>query len=222
MRRYGSIYKIKNLINNKEYIGQTVSSVEKRFLAHKNEKRNNRHISNAIRSYGEQNFEFIEICSAFSKEDLNELERFFVEHFDTMHPKGYNHRAGGDQNGICSEEMRSKISLSKLGKPNYKRRGEVRTEEQKEKISRTLGGQQIVGVNLITKEIRVYKTAHSTKKDGHNPSNVVQICKKNSYRDKSKGWTFYYMTDYVNQSGSSKNKSLEHAQRLELEPEKTE
>jgi len=217
MKRYGSIYKITNKVTGKEYVGQTTRSLISRFNSHLTEKRN-RHISNSIRQYGKENFEFVEIFVAFDKEELNNAEIFFVQHYNTLYPNGYNHRAGGNQNGICSDELKKKISAAKVGKPNLKRRGELRSKEQRLSISRTLGGQNIIAINLKTNEIKVYETAHATKKDGHNPSNVVQICKRASYRTHSKGWAFMYESEYANQSGSSKGNTSEHAQRLGFEP----
>jgi len=217
MMKYGSIYKITNKLNGKQYIGQTVNSIEKRFNEHCKEKRN-RHISNAINSYGISNFEIIELYVAFDKEELNNKEIFFVNYFNTLYPNGYNHRAGGNQNGICSEELKTKISKSKTGKPNLKRRGELRTEKQRLDISRSLGGQNIVAKNLDTGQVKTYKTINETKLDGHNPSNVVQICKKTGRRYHSKRWVFYYESDYANQSGSDETKESLHAQRLGLEP----
>jgi len=204
-------------MTGKEYIGQTTQSLTSRFNGHLSEKRN-RHISNSIRQYGKENFDFVEIFIAFDKEELNNAEIFFVQHYNTLYPNGYNHRAGGNQNGICSDELKKKISAAKTGKPNLKRKGEVRSQKQRLEISRTLGGQNIIAINLQTKEIKVYETAHATKKDGHNPSNIVQICKKSSGRTISKGWTFMYESEYANQSGSSKGNTSEHAQRLGFEP----
>jgi group I intron endonuclease len=190
---YGKVYKIKNLVNGKEYVGQTTSSVDQRFKMHCTEKRN-RHISNAIRNYGKENFEIVVVAEASNQVELNDLERHYVLQFDTMYPKGYNHRAGGNQNGICSDELKRKISLAKKGKPNPKRLGEFVPEERRIRISRSLNGKQIKAVNLSTGEIKIYETAHSTKQDGFNPSNVVSICKGNSKRTHSKGWSFEYLT----------------------------
>lgn len=214
--KYGIIYKLKNLINGKEYVGQTTKDFSHRLKQHINEKRN-RHVTNAIRTYGIENFEVDVLCTCFSKESLNNAEIYFVNFFQTMYPNGYNHRAGGDQKGICSEETKRKISLNKKGKPNLKRRGEVRSLKQRLDISRTLGGQKIVAVNLITKEIKYYETVTDTKKDGHNPSNVVQICKNTGRRKHSKNWTFYYEKNYANQNGSVESNISSHVQRLELE-----
>lgn len=192
--KYGIIYKIKNLLDGKEYVGQTTNSITNRFNSHCNETRN-RHISNAIQLYGKENFIIEEICSVNTKENLNAMEVFFVKQYNTMFPNGYNHRAGGEQNGICSDELKQKISKAKMGKPNLAKRGEKRDESYRLKISRGLGGQPIIATNLKTLEVKVYLTAHSTKKDGHNPSNVVQICKKTGRRATSLGWSFQYQSN---------------------------
>lgn len=208
MRRYGSIYKIKNNVTGLEYVGQTTQDVSKRYISHCKETRN-RHISNSIRLYGKEYFEVTELCIAFDKETLNNLEIYFVEKFNTLHPNGYNHRAGGNQNGLCSNETKRKISQSKTGKALLQRRGEVRSQEQRLLISRTLGGESVVGINLKTNEIKIYNTVTETRKDGHNPSNIVQICKNTGRRKISKGWTFFYQSEYVNQSGSLDLKNLD-------------
>jgi group I intron endonuclease len=58
----GTIYVIKNLINGKEYVGKTFSTVEKRFKQHLIDSRKkrceNRPLYSAIRKYGEDNFEY--------------------------------------------------------------------------------------------------------------------------------------------------------------------
>lgn len=199
---YGRIYRITNKLNGMSYIGQTTNTIYHRFMSHCEEKRNNRHISNAIQFYGKDNFIVEELCLASNQNQLNELENYYVEILNTMYPYGYNHRSGGFQNGKCSDELRKKISESKLGKPNLKRRGEIRTDEQRLKISRTLGGKMILAKNLDDNRQIYYMTAHETKLDGHNPSNVVSICKKNSYRTHSKRWVFEYIENNANQSGS--------------------
>jgi group I intron endonuclease len=206
---------ITNLKDNKRYVGQTTQSIYSRLNNHINEKRN-RHISNAIRQYGIENFRIDVICSCLDQTTLNKSEVHFVKEMNSLHPYGYNHRAGGNQNGICSDELRMKISKAKIGKPLLKRRGEVRSNEQRIQISRSLGGQKIKATNLDTNVVKIYETAHSTKLDGHNPSNVVAICKKSSRRSHSKRWTFEYLQ--ANQSGSTESKITEHAQRIGIDP----
>ena len=216
---YGRIYKITNKLNGMSYIGQTTNTIMYRFNTHCNEKRNNRHISNAIQKYGKDNFTIELIAETNNQHNLNKLESFYTLKFNTLRPNGYNFRAGGKQNGICSNELRKKISEAKIGKPLLKRRGEVRSLEQRLKISRTLGGKSILMINLITKETSILQTARDGIKLGFNPSNIVSICR--GRRSNSKGYTFQYIND-ANQSGSTDSNKSEHAQRIELEAEKSE
>ena len=66
------IYKITNKINGKVYIGQTIRSLEIRKRGHIQcaEQGMNRHLYNAMRKYGIENFEFEEMCKANSKSEL--------------------------------------------------------------------------------------------------------------------------------------------------------
>lgn len=196
--KYGTIYKITNLINGKEYVGQTTGSVLDRFNDHCVEKRN-RHISNAIIKYGKSNFKVEQIASAFSKESLNDLEVHFVQQFNTMFPNGYNHRAGGNQRGICSEQTKLNISKAKRGKEIQALKNRIISNEQRYQISKTLGGKRIIGISVLQDEVLVFETAHSTREYGHNPSNVVQICKKKGRRRISKGFYFFYFDEFINQ-----------------------
>jgi len=200
-----------------DYVGQTTKSdISLRFADHCKEKRN-RHISNAIQKYGKENFKLELVAEASSQEELNLLEVKFVIEFNTLFPNGYNHRAGGNQNGICSDDLKKKISVTKAGKPNLKRRGEVRTQEQRNLISKSLGGQQIKATNLITGKSFILQTAHEGKQYGFNPSNIVSICKKHGRRFKTRNHTFEYISQ-ANQNGSTENKNSGHVQRLGIEP----
>lgn len=59
---YGQIYAIKNKINNKVYIGQTIrKSVLERYCGSISNT-HNVHLKNSINKYGEENFEIITLC----------------------------------------------------------------------------------------------------------------------------------------------------------------
>ena len=90
---YGIIYKITNKLNGKGYVGKTTRSLEVRFNEHS---KADSYIGNAIRKYGEENFlrEVIEECE--TPEELNELEIFWIAHFNCKQPNGYNQTDGGD------------------------------------------------------------------------------------------------------------------------------
>lgn len=81
------IYKITNLINGKNYIGQSIH-IETRWNEHcRNSSK--RLISQAIQKYGKENFSF-EILEECSQEQLKERERFYIQKFNTIVPNGYN------------------------------------------------------------------------------------------------------------------------------------
>lgn len=110
------IYKATNLITNKVYIGQTIFTLEKRKNVHlKNAKSGqNTHFYNAIRKYGTDNFVFEEICQAENRQQLNDLEVYYIQKYNSI-DDGYNMALGGDNNIMFSEVIRKhhKIALEK-------------------------------------------------------------------------------------------------------------
>ena len=94
----GFIYKITNDINDKIYIGKTLSSIEKRFSEHlkdssrlKNEKRP---LYNAMNKYGIEHFN-VELIEEVSLENLEEREKYWINFYNS-YEKGYNATLGGD------------------------------------------------------------------------------------------------------------------------------
>ena len=102
------IYCITNLINGKQYIGQS-TNIELRFRSHKSSK-DNYPIHNAIQKYGEHNFKFEIICKC-SEDKLDEEEIKFINLYSTV-LLGYNLTYGG-QGGKKSETAKENMSKSK-------------------------------------------------------------------------------------------------------------
>lgn len=113
---YGIIYLLKNKINGKCYVGQTIKTLEERIYRHKY-KSNKKimPISFAIKKYKFENFESIVIKKCFSQEELDASEIYFVNLLNTWSPYGYNLRAGKGK-GALSDETKNKISLGNKGK----------------------------------------------------------------------------------------------------------
>lgn len=94
----GKIYKIYNDINDKLYIGKTLSTLEERFKQHCNDRKRRQYekrpLYNAMNKYGEECFhiELIEECEI---ELLSQRECYWIEHYNTYH-YGYNATKGGD------------------------------------------------------------------------------------------------------------------------------
>ncbi len=94
------------------YIGQsTKSSIEERYLGKWFQKTHNKYLRNAVFSYGPTNFtaEIIE-QNIENKHQLDELEKFFVNKFNTLYPNGYNFTSGGQ--ALFKHHKNTKVKLS--------------------------------------------------------------------------------------------------------------
>ncbi len=111
------IYIIKNIINNKFYIGSCSTQLHKRLNHHINSlQRNdhkNTHLQNAFNKYGEDNFiiEILEICD----ENILAREQFYLDKFDAIN-KGYNINplASGTPNMSLETINKRKQSFTKV------------------------------------------------------------------------------------------------------------
>jgi group I intron endonuclease len=111
------IYLIRNIVNDKKYIGSTVSfqGFKIRWRRHKTQLNGgyhaNLHLQASWKKYGEENFEFtiLEICQ---DDLLITREQKWIDHFISSDNKyGYNLREAGSH-GRHSEETKRKISES--------------------------------------------------------------------------------------------------------------
>ena len=97
----GIIYCYTNTINGKMYIGQTINPVS-RYNAHKssyqnpNDKEYNSLLHRAFRKYGFENFQYEILADSIDDIDLlNQLEIYYIKHYNTKTPNGYNVEDGG-------------------------------------------------------------------------------------------------------------------------------
>lgn len=145
------IYKIKNLINNKVYIGGS-TDVHQRFRRQKHELKNNKHWLEIFQidwnRYGEINFEFTIIERVNDKNILLEREQYWSDKFLSYKGKhGYNKRTivSCNKNVTLTESARLKISKKLKGKlvgnknPMHKS-NHVYSEETREKLRKANGG----------------------------------------------------------------------------------
>lgn len=90
------IYIIKNRINSKVYIGQSVNPA-RRFIGHCKKSSNNGTslISRAIQKYGANNFWFEILESQVT--NYNERERYWISQYNSVQPNGYNIQPGGEE-----------------------------------------------------------------------------------------------------------------------------
>lgn len=129
------IYRFKNKVNGKVYIGQTSTSLHNRVVQHMtnsrpNTKAHKAYFQKALNKYGIQNFDLdiIEICA--NKEELDERERYWIAYYNSTNKQfGYNIDSGGSKGkktkGL-SPEHKQALLMANLGKP--------RSESTKQKL----------------------------------------------------------------------------------------
>lgn len=107
----GFIYCIENLINGKKYIGQTrQKNIQMRWYNHKESiYTKDAPLYKAFRKYGINNFKIYQIdfieneCLDVMIDELNRLEEYYIELYNTFKGDGYNADAGGK--GHCNYLM---------------------------------------------------------------------------------------------------------------------
>ena len=92
----GQIYIIKNLINDKVYIGQTIQPLKRRFachILHSSIDSIHTKLHTAMRELGSDNF-YIESILKCKNSELNKFEIEYIKKYDSYH-NGYNSTSGG-------------------------------------------------------------------------------------------------------------------------------
>lgn len=111
------IYCIRNIINNKRYIGSSKNLIT-RFRNHKNQlprgKSHSAHLQSAYTKYGGENFEFSVLESGIKEEEIIERENYWINVYKTLDREfGYN-SLSSDRH-IVTEETRLKMSKARKG-----------------------------------------------------------------------------------------------------------
>ena len=98
------IYCVTNLMNGKQYVGQT--TVNRNKVGH------GQALKDAYNKYGKHQFSYERVCTnILNRDTLNYLERFWISVCDTVSPYGYNiERGGTDKNGTPSPKKGIKLS----------------------------------------------------------------------------------------------------------------
>lgn len=145
------IYKAKNLINGKYYIGQTSQLLENRIKEHLASAKyeNSTYFHRSINKYGIKNFEWKIIGKAQNQEELDQKEILYIILYNARNQNfGYNLKSGGNY-GKHHEKTKQKISQSKKGIPRSKetkiklsksKLGTKMSEEFKQNMSKRVSG----------------------------------------------------------------------------------
>lgn len=170
------IYKVTNLITGEIYVGQTRRTLNDRYNDHikRVRKGSKLPLHTAIRQYGVDSFKFEEICKASNLNELNTLERYYIEKYDCIN-NGYNLNRGGSSTITysLSNDVRAKISQ---GMKEYRSKHPF-TEEHRKKLSLSAMGNHNFG-SSDTRSIGCYCVLENGEKYYFH-----------SYRDAYKWWS---------------------------------
>lgn len=179
----GYIYLITNIINKKQYIGQTIQKdIKSRWKQHKcmSSCTIGKYLLDSYKKYGIHNFKFQIVCICFD-EDIDKLEKYYIQKFNTLAPNGYNLTSGGKHKYLsketkdkirnslinkpskpCSEETKKKISLAIMGSNNGNY-GKKMSDEQKRRISKTMKDQVRIPTYNQLKALRDHRVCYKKK-----------------------------------------------------------
>lgn len=145
---YGEIYYRFCPAAQKGYIGQTINGEKERWNSDKY--KGCSVMERAVKKYGKEGFQTTILVTAETKEELDQLETYFIKELNTLVPYGYNLKSGGGSHGkhhpeTCrliaelqrgrklSEETCKKMSQSLLG--NTYRLGTKHSAKTRQKMS---------------------------------------------------------------------------------------
>jgi group I intron endonuclease len=190
---YGLVYVITNLVNGKRYVGQTVTTLKKRWSRHCWEctkKTSRMPISYAIDKYGKENFRVGLLVTAKTQVELDEFEVHFVNALNTWSPHGYNLRAGKGS-GVMSDITKKRIGDANRGRKATKEQrrrlseahlGWKMPEEQRLRLSKFMKGKKLPALAYINVAKALIKTYYflNPKNKPITIVNMANFCRKHN------------------------------------------
>ena len=204
------IYLIKNTINNKCYIGQSIrlrTRLQDHYstaISRKCQNQKDRMILyKAIEKYGIDNFEYEILFSEDTKDFnnikrvLDNLEKQYISEYNSYIPNGYNQTIGGDA-GVLGLKMneQQKETISKISHEiNSDGRNMIYCFDTDEKCYYTLVSlsslSQILGIKLHTSQIRynliLSRYILARTKDELEKKKAI-VLENNKFNHKNSGW----------------------------------
>jgi group I intron endonuclease len=142
----GYIYIIENTINSKLYVGQTIDPYKRKsaHFSQTSQSKGGLVINKAMIKHGRTNFDFVLLDTAYSKEELDDKEMYWIRTLNSLTPNGYNRELGGHAGPVPgrkhSPESIEKMRECKLGAKNPAF-GKEHNKEWKENMSLRMSGE---------------------------------------------------------------------------------
>jgi len=114
------VYSITNSISGKQYVGQTVLTLEERenwYYLHYKYRGNANYIARAMYKHGFDNFDFRELKRCDTRTELDFWEMYYIRKLNTLAPSGYNLKDGGrysyNPDEVIRTTLREKLVLKR-------------------------------------------------------------------------------------------------------------
>lgn len=121
--RYGAIYVVENLATGRVYVGQTTTTIARRWCSHLSEARRGKFdfpLYRAIRKHGPEQFSVSEFAEASCQVELDALEIETIRRLGSLvRDGGYNLSTGG-KGGKLSPETRRKMGDARRGEKHFR------------------------------------------------------------------------------------------------------
>lgn len=209
------IYLIRNKINNKYYIGETIQDIKKRWKTHLQKSSFCTCLKRAFQKHGIKNFEFKIIIIVFD-EDRFKFESEYIKKYNSIAPNGYNLSSGGasgfsgcNHSDITKDNISNSLRLYYSKEENIEKAKQATLKKKHNKIYKKLlesekwqkalkekriGGQQAISIiqydlnrNIIDKYYSIYRAAIFNKFNRDSIDKAIKI--KKIYRN------FYWEID---------------------------
>ena len=194
------VYKITNIINDKNYIGITSRNLTSRWNEHvydSNSNKTNMNIHKAIRKYGKDNFVIEQLYIGSNTEEINNKEIEYIKEYNSLDRNyGYNISPGGNNKHICTLESKAKMSLSRQ---KAWKNGKYSNQEYRDKISKAKTGIKVIKLQKKVICLETNEIFDSIKKASENykvtPGAICNSIKRGSKINKQYTLKYTEATD---------------------------
>lgn len=126
------IYLHRNKINGRCYVGQTGTTIQKRWGVNGIAYKKQEYFYSDIEKFGWDNFDHIILEQNLSKDEVNDREKYWIKYYHALAPQGYCLTSGGsDHFSFSQESLKKRSNESKKNWQNEDYRKKISQQRKK-------------------------------------------------------------------------------------------